>query len=135
MSWMWQTLARVPSPADLVALLNQRMKALEGELGELRRQQAGVLAVANGDTTPSVAGGSVLLTSNAAATSVTRFDDGRRGQRITLVFGDANTTLVHGPDLRLNGSANYKGAPGKIKEFVTADGTVWYDCARPTTWS
>lgn len=47
----------------------------------------------NGDTTPSVAGTSKFVTGNTNPTTITNFDDGVSGQRITVKAQDANTTI------------------------------------------
>src|SRR4051812_25375072 len=49
---------------------------------------------AAGDTTPTVAGVSVLNITNASPTTITGFDDGVTGQVIVLHFHDTNTTIT-----------------------------------------
>lgn len=85
---------------------------------------------ANADTTPSVSGGLLFKTNNGGATSITDFDDAKTGQWFRLIFGDANTTIVHGAGvIGLRGAANYTGATGDIIEFQD-DGGVWRECNR-----
>ena len=64
-------------------------------------------AAADGDTTPSVAGGvTTLYLPNSSATSVTALDDGVDGQIVDLVVTTANTTFVSSGTFLLDGSAN-----------------------------
>lgn len=49
---------------------------------------------ADGDTTPSVAGGYYYETQNTGATSITKFDDWFPGQLVFIRLGDDNTTFV-----------------------------------------
>lgn len=133
MRWTWLTLDRRIDLEQLIARLNQRMKFLENVL---QFRGAGVASsFADGDTTPSVAEASVFTTANAAPTSITAFDDGVPAQRFHLIFGDANTTLVHGANLQLIGDANFVGAVGDVKHFVTEDGVVWREVPQPTVWA
>ena len=45
------------------------------------------------DTTPSVGYGNVFRTNNSGPTTITNLDEGQQGQRVTIIFLDANTTL------------------------------------------
>jgi hypothetical protein len=83
----------------------------------------------DGDTTPSVAGGKVFKTNNTAATSITFFDDPIEGQEITIIFGDANTTLVAGTTVKLKDGLNYTGALNGTIQLVYQGGT-WYETGR-----
>lgn len=54
------------------------------------------VTAADGDTTPSVASTRRLTTANTGATSITTFDSADYdGVALTVVAGDANTTIVH----------------------------------------
>jgi hypothetical protein len=83
----------------------------------------------DGDTTPSVAGGKVFKTSNTAATSITFFDDPIEGQEITIIFGDANTTLVAGTTVKLKDGLNYTGTLNGTIQLIYQGGT-WYETGR-----
>lgn len=131
--WHWQKLEGSPTPDQLKNTLNIRLKQLENELALIVSRQLGVVTFAAGDTTPSVATGSVFKTANGSATSITTFDDGRNGQRIVLIFGDSVTTLVNGATLEVSGDANYTGASGDTKEFLL-DNTVWREISQPSVW-
>ena len=82
-----------------------------------------------GDTTPSVGLCDRWLTSNARSISITTFDDAVEGQMITIIFGDANTTLVH--DARamlLNGARNWTAASGDTITLIY--NRAWYEVCR-----
>ena len=81
----------------------------------------------NGDTTPSVQGGTNFATANTGATTITTFDDGAGGQRITIVFTDANTTLTDGGNLKLAGAFTSTG--DDTMELIF-DGTNYYELGR-----
>ena len=118
-AWAWLNIRSLPGAA------NQRLKELENSFAELQRRVSSVETLTDGDTTPSVLDGSVLLTANTSPTSITTFDDGDLGHRFTLIFGDADTTLVHGANLQLSGSSNFTGAVGDTRAFATEDGVIW----------
>jgi len=83
-----------------------------------------------GDTSPSVNQGvTVLPINNSSATSITMFDDGEDGQVVTLVFGDANTTLVNGTNLRITGGTNFTPTIRDTVQLVSQGGT-WYEVGR-----
>jgi len=84
---------------------------------------------ADGDTTPSVADSDTFKTNNSAATSITTFDDGKTGQKITIIFGDSNTTIVHGSGIILNGGTNVTPSANNVMGFVY-DGANWYETSR-----
>lgn len=85
---------------------------------------ADALTFSSADTTPSVQGGNVFACNNAGATSITNFDDGHNGQRITVRL-DANTTIVNGATIKCPAAANITGAVRKIACFANIGG-VWY---------
>ncbi len=131
--WHWQSLVGDYTTGQLKAVLNQRMKQLEGEVQLIVSRQLGVTTFTASDTTPSVGGGSVFKTNNSAATSITTWDNGRNGQLVIVVFGDAVTTLVQGATLKVSGDANFTGAAGDTKTFVL-DSTVWREVSQPAVW-
>ena len=83
-----------------------------------------------GDTTPSVGLCDRWLTANTkSAVSITTFDDAEEGQMITIIFNDANTTLVH--DARamlLNGARNWNAAAGDTITLIY--NRLWYEVCR-----
>lgn len=81
---------------------------------------------ASTDATPSVAGLKTAKTANASATTITSLDDGTKGQTITIVIGDANTTVdFTGTALKGNGGVDWSPASGDHM-VCTYDGTNWY---------
>jgi len=88
----------------------------------------------NGDTTPSVHTNTFFKTANTAATSIIGFDDGWKGQEFTLIFGDANTTIVHNSasadyPILLNGGTDVNPPADGVMRFIF-DGSNWYEISR-----
>ena len=91
----------------------------------------------NRDATPSVTGGSLFVTANTRATSITAFDDPTEGQQITIIIKDALTDFTNGGvggkgvnRLVLNGNANWTTATtGDSISFVYNDG-IWVETYR-----
>lgn len=88
-----------------------------------------ITSFASGDTTPSVASSNLFKTANSAATTITAFDDGITGQRITILFTDANTTVTDGGSVKLQGAANFLSTADDTMTLVF-DGTSWFEEAR-----
>lgn len=84
-----------------------------------------------GDTTPSVSRGVTYMPiANASATSITNLDDGVDGQRVTLTFGDANTTLISpSATFRLEGGVDYVSANRRTITLEYRLGE-WRECSR-----
>ena len=85
-----------------------------------------VKSIPDGDTSPSVNGSNVFKTNNSSTTSITTFDDGVAGQKITVIFGDSNTTIVHGSGIYLRDGADVTPSANTTMSFVY-DGTSWYE--------
>lgn len=83
-----------------------------------------------GDTTPTVAGVSVLRIVNASPTTISGFDDGVNGQLLILKFDDANTT-INRTNAYLAGGVNYvSGVDDTLVLFRLAG--AWYELCRST---
>lgn len=114
---------RLTSPYSYVLLqldrhLNWRIMSSSGR---------DMIVFSDGDTTPSVANGiRVAKTANSTATNITTFDDGLSGQKITIIFGDSNTTIVHGSGIYLRGGTNVTPPINTTMSFVY-DGSYWYE--------
>lgn len=134
-TWNWIRLPGSITVQSLTGKLNEQLPLLALALKEMQAQQSGVATIAAGDTTPSVYSAGVFVTANTGSTSITTFDDGSAGRSIVLVFADANTTLVNGSTLKLNGGANYTGAAGNVMQFVTDDGSIWREKSQPIRFS
>jgi hypothetical protein len=85
-----------------------------------------------GDTKPTVFGVSTMEVTNAGAVSIANFNDGVVGQRVTLMFADANTTLTHGANtIRLAGGANFVStANDTLTIQYDAAGLRWIEVCR-----
>ena len=91
----------------------------------LVRQNNGIGTFSDGDATPSAVGYETFKTANTGATTITDFDDGVTGQRITVIVGDANTTFdFTSSGLKGNGGVDLTPAAGDVLEFIY-DGTDW----------
>lgn len=86
-------------------------------------------AFADADASPSVSAGNLFTTANTGATSITTFDDGFEGQEIEVHINDANTTLVDGATLHLNGTTNW-AAPSGSTLRLRKRGTAWREVGR-----
>ena len=77
----------------------------------------------------------MFTTANTGATTITAFDGGTDGQKITILGGDANTTFQQGAALKLKVSGDYKLEDGGTISFVRTN-SIWYETARmwPTTY-
>lgn len=85
--------------------------------------------ITDADATPSVlttAQNKLYKTANTGATTITDFDDGRVGQVIWVVIGDANTTIdFTGTNLKGNSGADWSPTTNDHMTCVY-DGTNWY---------
>ncbi len=82
------------------------------------------------DTTPSVKGQRrTFRCSNSGATTITNFDDGVPGQYIKVYFTNANSTINHGGNFVLKGSANVTPVANGFMEFFRPT-TVWIESGR-----
>lgn len=81
------------------------------------------------DATPSVSSSNFFQEVNTGSTSITAFDNGISGQKITVLFTTANTTIVDGANLHLSGGANFVGSADDVLELVY-NGTSWFEVSR-----
>lgn len=81
-----------------------------------------------GDTTPTVAGISLLRISNSGPVTITQFDDGVTNQVIVLEFGDANTT-INRANAVLAGGVNFTSSASDTLTLAKIGGT-WTEIAR-----
>lgn len=78
------------------------------------------------DATPSVQGHRTSQTANANPTTITALDDGCKGQTVTILINDANTTIdFTGTTLKGNGGADWSPTTGDHM-VCTYNGTNWY---------
>ena len=72
-----------------------------------------------GDTTPSVAGGTVFKTANVSPTTITMFDSGVEGQVIWVLVNDTQTTIdFTGTNLKGNTGADWTPTTGDTLQAV-----------------
>ena len=72
----------------------------------------------NGATTKSMADGNFVVFADTAPTNFTQFTGLTPGQRITVHFSTANTTLVHSANLKLPSGLSITPAADTVYEFV-----------------
>ncbi len=88
--------------------------------------QVVINTITDADATPSVKGGTVFVTANTAPTTITDFDDGVIGQQITVIIGDANTTIdFTGTNLKGNVGVDWTPTANDHMTCIY-DGTSWY---------
>jgi hypothetical protein len=107
---------------------------LDSSIGTLKlesgRRIYANLTAGNGDTTPAVANGEVIVLSNTAPTTITNFDLGRNFQKIIILATNGNTTITDGTNIFLNGSVNWNmGTTDTLTLIKYTDGN-WYEIAR-----
>lgn len=87
-----------------------------------------------GDTTPSVASGSVFYCSQSVSTSITDFDNSVEGQVITILFSGNSpgaTTTVTRNNAYLIGGANIVVATGELwVSVLVRKGATWFEVSR-----
>jgi|GEM_PF-5572016 len=90
----------------------------------------GVYTFTADDTTPSVSSGSIFYTgNNTGSTTITQLEDGKTGQRITLIGNASGTAAVinNGGNFKL--TANWTANPYDTLELIY-DGTYWIEITR-----
>ena len=93
-----------------------------------------VFSFADGGATPSVKNGNIFNTGNRRLAKILGFDDGEKGQMLTIIIRDAYTLFVHGGgrklgDLFLRGAQDFTGASGDTIQFI-CDGKYWMEITR-----
>lgn len=79
--------------------------------------------------TPSVAGYNNFVITQGGATNVTAFANAVEGQKITIRFGDGNSTVVDAAGVQLAGGANFTGTADDIL-VLQYRSSVWYEVSR-----
>lgn len=115
--------------------LNGIAAILEGEnLGfKMQMQRNAWAGATSGDTSPSAANISTLYLTNARPTKITNFDNGSDGQLLEVISTNANTTLVHSPNLTLTGSVNILLTPFSsvtLRRVPSSISARWVEIAR-----
>jgi len=81
----------------------------------------------NGDTSPSVYKSEFFTAASGGTTTITTFDDGHAGQRITILFGDGGWTIAETGNIKLS-AAFVSSADDTIT--LMFNGTNWYEISR-----
>jgi len=120
-------ISEIKDPATKEAL--EQFSNLIDELHRYNYENArlSVITFPNGDTTPDVQDGMVFKTANAGATTITTFDNGFVGQKITIILGDANTTIADTDNIILKSA--YTSLTNDSIRF-SYDGTNWREISR-----
>lgn len=84
----------------------------------------------DGDTTPSVFGGTIFRTQNTNTTMITDLDDEHYRQRVTILVEDNNTQFQHGSGLVLQGATNWTGAESGDSITFCYDAISWRETHR-----
>lgn len=91
------------------------------------QEPLGELTATDLDVTPNVTGVSTLVISNSVATNVTNFDGGSSRHRLTLIFTNGNTTLVHGAStIVLKGAIDVTPTTNQIINLVKHSGQAYW---------
>ena len=77
----------------------------------------------------NVSGFNLLEVTNTAATNINNLTNGAEGQEVTLVFMDANTTVVSGTSLRLAGAADFVASQYDTLKLVYSN-PDWHEISR-----
>lgn len=76
--------------------------------------------------------GSVIMLTDAAATTVTTIANGSEGQELFLVASNSNTTIAHGATIKLSGGLSWTMPGSATLTLVNVSG-VWYERCRKST--
>lgn len=77
------------------------------------------------ETAPSIVGARVVVFGNSSATSVVDFDGGVGYQRFTVHTSNAQTTLVHGTNIKLSGGVDKILNPDEVLMFeMSGNGSI-----------
>ena len=80
----------------------------------------------NGSTTPSVKDGNIFKTANTRPTKIIGFKEGNAGQKISVIFGDSNTSVGFKGTI-LKGHRGIDWHPSYDDHMTCVyDGTNWY---------
>ena len=82
----------------------------------------------NGDTTPSVASGTLFISNNSSSTTITDFDGEVEGKVIEVISQDNNTTISGTGGIKLYGGAASIAFSADDCLRFRYKGTSWYQC-------
>lgn len=114
----------VKDPATHEAL-KQLVNIMEGNHKDYYEDLAiRIITIVDADATPDVSNGVSYKTANTGATTITSFDNGYPGQKITITFGDTNTTINETGNIDLDGITTRTFKLNEVVRF-SYDGTKW----------
>lgn len=100
---------------------------------EILREVAGgfgIQAFSDADATPDVTGYSTFKTANTGSTTITDFDGGAIGQKITVLINDANTTIQDNANIKLQADQDFAGLQYDSIEFIQWSAGLWVETGR-----
>lgn len=107
---------------------------LDDARGLVVKQRATIIGTApNLASTPSVAGVGALWVGNTAATNITDLSGWDEEQEVTLIFANANTTLVNSPTFRLQDGVNFTPTAYtevRFRRLPAALASMWIESGR-----
>lgn len=116
--------SRSPLGVDVVS--SEQVIESEATRNVLEKQQ--IRWAKRGDTTPSVLNVERLQFRNTSSTLVTKFDDGKPGQQVTIL-GDGFTTLQNNTKIVTASGADTLLADGEVHQFTMWEDRVWREHA------
>lgn len=131
LSWLGEIVAQHDGTADndrgeLAFSITGTVGSLQGRGVNMLRLSATIPEFTDGDATPSVGGYNTYKTANTGGTTITMLDGNVQGKKVTIIFGDANTTIdFTGTNLKGNSGVDWTPATNDHMECVY-DGTNWY---------
>jgi len=108
------------------ANINQSLRVDSGESQFIGPVTSPPVTFTDLATTPSVSGSNVFVASNSGATTITDFINDKDGQRITIVFTNANTTIQNNAGLINRTGANITPGANTTRSYLSRNG-VWYE--------
>lgn len=108
------------------ANINQSLRVDSGESHFIGPVTSPPVTFTDLATTPSVSGSNVFVASNSGATTITDFTNDKDGQRITIVFTNANTTIQNNAGLINRTGANITPGANTTRSYLSRNG-IWYE--------
>lgn len=126
---------RANSSEDKIDILNSQGSIVAESVYGGFQTHGDILALtvgASAVTTYDVGNISFLqIPTQTGAVSVTAFTNSKAGQKLTILCSDANTTIVQGDNIKLNGSVNFVCATNATLSLIQTDsGTKWVEIGR-----
>jgi hypothetical protein len=115
---------------DLTPVLGSHYyKDLPDHAFVINAEEPDILILPAGSATPSVRGSRTAMATNSSATTVTDLLNGYKGQLLTVLFTDSNTTLQHGSNFKLAGGVDFVSTADDSITLVY-QGAHWQEVSR-----